>query len=160
MYHCGLGPSYCPPPLNAVTELHLAAENNLIDVGEFYDMLQACAKPLITFCTLVRAWPLGTMNEVSELLLWISALDFEELTIASFIHHDLAALPPENPNNPKFPVLKSLNLAPAHAQAMGLAPMYVSACFSGIRLLILPNYYKQVLRLSFLKEDGTPTEPR
>ena len=88
---CGLGLSYCRPPLNAVTELQLAAENNLIDVGEFYEMLQACAKPLITLCTSVRAWPLGTMNEVSELLLC-----------------DLAALPPENPNNPKFPALKSL----------------------------------------------------
>ena len=105
---CGLGLTFCRPPLNAVTELHLAAENNIIDVGEFYEMLQACAKPLITFCTLVRAWPLGTMNEVSELLLWISALDLEELTIASFIHRDLAALPPENPNNPKFSALKSL----------------------------------------------------
>ena len=108
VFLCGLGLSYCPPPLNAVTELHLAAENNLIDVGELYEILQACAKPLITLCTLVRAWPLGTTNEVSELLLWISALDLEELTIASFIHRDLAALPPENPNNPKFPALKSL----------------------------------------------------
>ena len=85
VFLCGLGLSYCPPPLNAVTELHLAAENNLIDVGELYEILQACAKPLITLCTLVRAWPLGTTNEVSELLLWISALDLEELTIASFI---------------------------------------------------------------------------
>ena len=75
VFLCGLGLSYCRPPLNAVTKLHLAAENNLIDVGELYEILQACAKPLITLCTLVRVWPLETMNEVSELQLWISALN-------------------------------------------------------------------------------------
>ena len=175
----GLGLSYCRPPLNAVTELHLAMENNTIDGGDFFEMLRACAKSLITLCTyddLLLTWPargcsiampclrhlrtFGNMNEVSELLLLISAPDLEELTIAPIIWRDLSTLLLENPNNPKFPALKSLTLAPAHARAMGLALIYASACFPGITLLILPNYYKQSLRLSFLTEDDASRWPR
>jgi hypothetical protein len=89
----------------------------------------------------------------------ISAPDLEELIIASITQGGLSTLLLENPNNPKFPALKSLTLAPLRVYAMGLALMYVSACFSGIGLHILRNFYKQFLRLSFLTEDACFTEP-
>jgi hypothetical protein len=47
----GLGLSYCRPPLNAVTELHLEVENNTIDAADFSEILRACAKSLITLYT-------------------------------------------------------------------------------------------------------------
>ena len=174
----GLGMRSCRPPLHAVTELHLAVENNPIDGGDFFEMLRACAKSLITLCTydnLVHvparspsiAMPclrhlriFGAMREVSELLLLISAPDLEELTIAPIIWCDLSALFLESRHNPKFPALKSLTLAPAHPHALGRAPMYASACFPGIELLILPNYHRPFFLLSFLMDDDASTEPR
>ena len=175
----GLGLSHCPP-LNAVTELHLAVENNRIDSGDFSEMLRACAKSLIRLCTydnLVLTWParshpidmpclrqlriFGGLDEISELLLLISAPDLEELTIPPITWHDLTTLFQENRNNPKFPALKSLALAlaPAHPYAMGLAPLYASVCFPGIELLVLLNYHKQFLNLSFPTDDFAFTDP-
>ena len=174
----GLGLSYCRPPLNAVTELHLAREKNPIDSSDFFEMLRACAKSLITLCTydnlvhlparsdsismpcLRRLRIFGAMREVSELLLFISAPNLEELTIAPIIWRDLNALFLESRHNPQFPALKSLTLAPASAYAMGPVLRYASACFPGIGLLILPNYYEQVLTESFLTAGGASTEPR
>ncbi|EDR10305.1 uncharacterized protein LACBIDRAFT_325252 [Laccaria bicolor S238N-H82] len=159
----GLGLSYCRPPINAVTELHLAVENDRIDGDDFFGMLQACAKSLITLCVyddLISEWPaeshsiampslrhlriFGDMVEVSSL---------EELTVVPIIWQHLSRLYSEDPNNSKFPALKSLTLASAHAEAMALGLMSASACFPGIGLLILPNYYKQSSRLSFLMAD-------
>jgi hypothetical protein len=94
----------------------------------------------------------GSMSGVSELLLLISAPDLEELTIAPITRHGLSKFFRENPNNPKFPTLKSLTLAPLHASANWLALILASACFPGIGSLILPN--KQLLRASFFTEDG------
>ncbi|EDR10542.1 uncharacterized protein LACBIDRAFT_325245 [Laccaria bicolor S238N-H82] len=177
----GLGLSYCRPPLNAVTELHLAVENKLIDDDDFFEILQACAKSLITLCTYDNLVQLhvpagnhsismpclrhlrifGTMHKVSELLLLISAPDLEELTIAPIILRDLATLLLEYPNHPKFPALKSLTLAPAHRDAMGRVPIYASACFPGIELLILPTYHKPFfMPWSSSMNDDAPTEPR
>ena len=177
----GLGLGHCRPPLNAVTELHLAVEKNPIDGGDFFEMLRACAQSLITLCTyddlvhlparshsismpsLRRLRIFGTMRAVSELLLLLSAPDLEELTIAPIVWCDLRALFLENRNNPKFPALKSLTLAPAHPHSMGQAPMHASACFPGIKLLILPNYHEQFLRMSFFKltdDDDASTGPR
>ena len=174
----GLGLSYCRPPFNAVTELHLAVENNTLDGSDFSDMLRACAKSLITLYTyddLDLTWTatshsiampclrhlriFGILNQVSELLLLISAPDLEELTIAPIVSRDLSTLLSEYPNNPKFPALKSLTLAPSHVRSMRLVLMFASACFPGIGLLILPNYYRQFLRGSFLMEDAKPRWP-
>jgi hypothetical protein len=174
----GLGLSYCRPPLNAVTELHLAVESNTIDGADFFEMLRACAKSLITLCIyddLILTWParshsialprlqhlriFGNMGRVSELLLLISAPDLEELTIAPIIWCDLSTLL-ENPNNPKFPALKSLTLVLTFALATELTLMSASACFPGIGLLILPNYYKQSLKPSFWTGDVASIEPR
>jgi hypothetical protein len=66
----------------------------------------------------------------------------------------------ENPNNPKFPALKSLTLVLAFALATELTLMSASACFPGIGLLILPNYYKQSLKPSFWTGDVASIEPR
>ncbi|EDR10307.1 uncharacterized protein LACBIDRAFT_325254 [Laccaria bicolor S238N-H82] len=175
----GLGLSYCRPPFNAVTELHLAVENNTIEGCDFFDMLRGCAKTLITLCIyddLVLTWPtinhsiampflrqlriFGTMHKVSELLLLISAPNLEELTIAPIISDDLSILSSETTyNNPKFPALKSLTLAPAYNHSTGLTLTLASACFPGIGLLILPNDH-QFLREEFSMENAKPRWPQ
>jgi hypothetical protein len=169
----GLGLSYCRPPLNAVTELHLAVTISFIPYTDFSTMLRSC-ELLITLCIyddLVHPWPsdqslihipslrylriFGNMMGVSQFLLSISVPDLEELTIAPIVKGDLTILQEDICHNtPRFPALKSLTLAPAHPHAMrALGP--ASICFPGIELLILPNYYSKYFLLSFMTDDKT-----
>ena len=175
----GLGLSYCRPPLNAVTELHLAFSTSLIPYTDFCNMLQSC-KSLITLCIyddLVLPWPsgqpliyipslrylriFGNMMDVSQFLLSISAPDMEELTIAPITQGDLTILQGDtiSHNTPRFPALKSLTLAPAHAHAMELTLGPASICFPGIELLILPNYYSKYFLSSFMVETSDGAAP-
>lgn len=71
-----------------------------------------------------------------EWTFWAATLD---------IRCNLSRLLQENPNNPKFPALKSLTLALAHAHTM----MYASVCFPGIRLLILSTSFCGCLKVVF-----------
>ena len=174
----GLGLSYCRPPLNAVTELHLAFSTSLIPYTDFCNMLRSC-KSLITLCIyddLVLPWPsgqplihipslrylriFGNMMDVSQLLLSISAPDMEGLTIAPIATGDLTILQEDvSHNTPRFPALKSLTLAPAHARAMELTLGPASICFPGIVLLILPNYYSKEFLSSFMIETSDGAAP-
>ena len=172
----GLGLRHCRPPLTAVTQLHLAVSNHPILYTEFSEMLRSC-RSLVTLCVydnFVRGWPtglhdthdmpflrfiriLGNMQEVSQLLLCISAPDLEGLTIAPVSQGDLAKLRRETSNTPRFPALKSLTLAPAHSKLTTVA--YASACFPGIKLLILPNFNKLSFKGSFKTTDSRPFWP-
>ncbi|KIK07064.1 hypothetical protein K443DRAFT_87767 [Laccaria amethystina LaAM-08-1] len=152
----GLGLSHCRPPLTAVTQLHLAVSKYPILYADFSKMLRSC-RSLITLCVyddFISEWPdlhdtydmpflryiriFGDMLEVSQLLLSISAPDLEGLTVAPIIRNDLTKLKRETRNAPRFPALKSLALAPAHASVPGLRTVAIAnACFPGIKLLIL-----------------------
>ncbi|EDR10544.1 uncharacterized protein LACBIDRAFT_317059 [Laccaria bicolor S238N-H82] len=174
----GLGLSYCRPPLNAVTELHLAYTLDTIPYADFSKMLRS-SKSLITLCIyddLVDPWPsglplihipslrylriFGSMTGVSEFLLSISVPDLEELTIAPIATDDLIILQEDISHNPpKFPALKSLTLAPAEAHSMQQNLRPASICFPGIELLILPNYYSESFLMSFMTDEAAPLWP-
>jgi hypothetical protein len=177
----GLGLSYCRPPLNAVTELHLAVADNIFPYTNFFKMLRSC-ESLITLCiydNLVHPWPsgrplihipslrclriFGTMMCVSQFLLSIFVPDLEELTIAPIAKGDLTILQEDiSHNTPRFPALKSLTLAPGHPYAQERALGLASICFPGIELLILPNYHSMDL-LSFTtynSDEAAPLRPR
>jgi len=174
----GLGLTYCRPPLTAATELHLAISTGTIPYAYFYGMLGSC-QSLITLCVyddLVFGWPtnlrtvhdmpslrylriFGNMLGVSQLLLSISAPCLEELTIAPVVMSDLDILHEgASRNAPRFPALKSLTLAPAHADAMESTLSLANTCFPGIKLLILPNYYKVSFIESFKTGELNPSE--
>ena len=176
----GLGLNYCRPPLNAVTELHLAFPT-VIPYPDFSKMLRSC-KSLITLCIyddLVLPWPFGQHlihipslrylrifgnmmdDRVSKFLLSISAPDMDELTIAPIATGDLTILQEDiiSHKTPRFPALKSLTLAPADADAMKLTLGPASICFPGIELLILPNYYSKYFLSSFMVETSDGAAP-
>ena len=178
----GLGFSYCRPPLKAVTELHLAVADSIITYTDFSRMLRSC-ESLITLCIyddLVHPWPsgqplihipslrclriFGNMMCVSQFLLSIVVPNLEELTIAPIAKGDLTTLQEDiSRNTPRFPALKSLTLAPAHAHAMEQSLGLASICFPGIELLILPNYHSKYFFLSFMTNDSNgaaPSRPR
>ena len=174
----GLGLSYCRPPLNAATELHLAVTGSVIPYTDFSKMLRSC-ESLITLCIyddLVYPWPsgqpvihipslrclriFGNMMGVSEFLLSISVPDLEELTIAPIDPGDLIILQEDiSHNTPRFPALKSLTLAPVHAHAMQRTLGPASICFPGIEILILPKYYSKFLSLSFMTDNFDEAGP-
>lgn len=91
-------------------------------------------------------------EEVTQLLRSICAPGLEGLTIAPIVSRDLRG---ETSDTPRFPVLKSLTLAPAYVDSniVDLA----NACFPGIKLLILPNYDK--LSDCFKMTDSRPFWP-
>ena len=174
----GLGLTHCRPPLTAATELHLAISASTIPYTYFYGMLGSC-RSLITLCVyddLVFGWPtnlrtahdmpslrylriFGNMLGVSQLLLSISAPCLNELTIAPVVMSDLdLLLVGASRNAPRFPSLKSLTLAPAHADAMESTLSLANTCFPGIKLLILPNYYKECFIESFKTGGLDPSE--
>ncbi|KIK07062.1 hypothetical protein K443DRAFT_673639 [Laccaria amethystina LaAM-08-1] len=174
----GLGLIYCRPPLTAATELHLAVATTTIPYTYFYGMLGSC-QSLITLCVyddLVFGWPtnlrtahdmpslrylriFGNMLGVSQLLLSISAPCLKELTIAPVVMSDLDLLcVGASRNAPRFPALTSLTLAPAHADAMESTLTLANTCFPGIKLLVLPNYYKESFMESFKTGGLEPSE--
>jgi len=175
----GLGLSYCRPPLNAVTELHLAVSSRIIPYTEFSKMLRSC-ESLMTLCiydNLVHPWPsgqplihipslrclriFGNMMAVSQFLLTIFVPDLQELTIAPIAKGDLTMLQEDiSHNTPRFPALKSLTLAPAHSYDMERTFGPASICFPGIELLILPNYHSKYFLLSFMTDGSGPLRPR
>ena len=154
----GLGLGSCRPPLNSVTQLHLAVYHYPIHYIDFFKMLQSC-RSLVTLCVyddLFHEWPIdfyethdmpflrylrifGDMPEVSELLLSISAPDLEELTIAPIAQDDLDYFRGETSTAPRFSALKTLTLSPDGDSKLTTVAD-ANACFPGIKLLILPNF--------------------
>ena len=174
----GLGLSYCRPPLNAVTELHLAVTRIIIPSTDFSKMVRSC-ESLITLCIyddLVDPWPsgqplihipslrylriFGNVTGVSQFLLSIFVPDLEELTIAPIVPSDLIILQEDTSHNtPRFPALKSLTLALAHGHAMQRTLGPASICFPGIELLILPKYHSKYFLSSFMAYGSDEAAP-
>ncbi|EDR10308.1 uncharacterized protein LACBIDRAFT_325255 [Laccaria bicolor S238N-H82] len=152
-------------PLTAVTQLHLAPSNyTLVLYTDFSNMLWSC-RSLVTLCAyndFIVEWPTDPIIPMTPMtcpsfvtyasLDMRKLLNFYGLTIAPIVSRDLRG---ETSDTPRFPVLKSLTLAPAYVDSniVDLA----NACFPGIKLLILPNYDK--LSDCFKMTDSRPFWP-